>query len=135
MYGLHIVLLYFSIALAVLLCLEDAAFKQTGHQATEEFRNNLSQQKVLGGWEGGVAVNLRASCRGRVTAPPFPPVGTNTSCTRGATTSLSPSAPSRQWRRQAGASASCTATHTGAARTRDVLGRYAVGSSWPANCP
>ena len=63
--------------------------KQTGHQATEEFRNNLSQQKVLGGWEGGVAVNLRASCRGRVTAPPFPPVGTNTSCTRGATTSLS----------------------------------------------
>jgi len=56
--------------------------KQTGHQATEEFRNNLSQQKVLGGWEGGVAVNLRASCRGRVTAPPFPPVGTNTSCTR-----------------------------------------------------
>ena len=39
--------------------------KQTGHQATEEFRNNLSQQKVLGGWEGGVAVNQRASCRGR----------------------------------------------------------------------
>jgi len=46
--------------------------KQTGHQATEEFRNNLSQQKVLGGWEGGVAVICAPRVAGASRPLPFP---------------------------------------------------------------